>query len=95
MATIMCKGEKQDLMCKQHAWKQWMCKDGNWLDVSLQHTITIIEGGSKITIVTWFWVPVTSLNNHLYKVIFSRCRGKSSFIEKLKEVTIINYIKKM
>ncbi len=54
MVVVMCKdlmkGEKQDLMCKQRAWKQWMCKNGNWLDVSVQHTITTIEGGSKITI---------------------------------------------
>jgi hypothetical protein len=29
-----------------------MCKNGNWLDVSLQHIITTVEGGSKITIAT-------------------------------------------
>jgi hypothetical protein len=88
--------KKQDLTCKQHAWKQWMCQNGNWLDVSLQHTITTIKGGSKITTTTQFWgVPISSLRNHLYKVTLNICKGKSSVLDKSERSDDYRYIQKL
>jgi len=73
-----------------------MCQNGNWLDVSLQQTITTIEGGSKIATTTQFWgVPITFLRNHLYKVTLNICRGKSCVLEKSKKSDDYRYIKKM
>ncbi len=73
-----------------------MCQNGNWLDVSLQHTITTIEGGSKIVTTTQFWgVLITSLRNHSYKVTLNICKDKLDVLEKSKRSDDYRYIKKM
>jgi hypothetical protein len=45
----------------------------------LQHTITIVEGGLKFVFVLF-----TSLKNHLYGVVLSKCKNKSNVFEKAK-----------
>jgi hypothetical protein len=91
-------GKTQDLMCKKCAWKQRMCKNGNWLDV-----FSSLIGHPN----SWRWLKTCNCNtilgvrnylrlkNYFYGLMLNRSRGKLGFVQKYKESTIVDYIKKI
>jgi hypothetical protein len=55
-----------------------------------------IEVGGNLHTATWRWgVLVTSFHNHVYGITKSWKRWKTFVLQKEKEVTLMDYVKKM
>jgi hypothetical protein len=67
--------------------------NGNWSDAQLRSALSAVERGSPVqTAALDFYIPRSTLRNHVMGLSVSRKRGRKPVLSKVEEEKVVQYI---